>query len=174
MMKPKTLKGMMERTELITLIEKELPEEVLKASEMPNDDVMIEVARSSVVSVMETLKNSPRLRFDTLMNHLGVDYGDRFAVIYNLYSYLLDRKVTVKVYLDHEKPEVATLEPVFRGISWYERETWDLLGIKFLGHSNLRRLLLPPDWEGHPLRKDYEYPQSIAGIDNSKRGLPDG
>jgi len=105
------------------------------------------------------------------MNQLGADYGDRMAVIYNLYSPALKEKITVKVYLDREQPEIASLERAFPGIGWYERETYDMLGIRFSGHSNLKRLLLPEDWTGYPLRKDYVYPTNYNGIDTPREDL---
>jgi NADH-quinone oxidoreductase subunit C len=163
----------MDRAELITLLSSRLGSALLSTEEMKNDDSMLVVDRKQLVSAVGTLKNDPALGFSTLMNHLGVDYQDRLAVIYNLYSPLHRNKITIKVYLDRDKPEVPSLERAFHGISWYERETYDLLGIRFTGHSNLKRLLLPEDWEGHPLRKDYVYPASYHGIETGRPDLLD-
>ena len=130
---------------------------------LPNADIMVRVSPQGLVAVASILKTD--LGFTTLMNHLGVDYGDRMAVMYNLFAPLSGRKVTLQVLLDRAAPGVPSLEPVFRGIGWFERETYDLLGIVFHGHLNLRRLLLPGDWVGHPLRKDYVFPERYGGID---------
>ena len=155
------------------LIAEKLGEAVQSMEEMKNNDLMIVLDSKRLVTSMGTLKNDPALGFSTLMNQLGVDYGDRFAVIYNLYSPVLRKKITVKVHLDREQPEIASLERAFPGISWFERETYDLLGIRFSGHSNMKRLLLPDDWEGYPLRKDYVYPSSYNGIDTSRKDMLD-
>jgi NADH-quinone oxidoreductase subunit C len=140
---------------------------------MKNNDLMLVVDKDLLVFVTGILKNDPQFGFSTLMNHLGVDYGDRMAVIYNLYSAGLRRKITIKSYLDRGNPEAPSLEQQFRGITWYERETFDLLGIRFIGHSNLKRLLLPDDWEGHPLRKDYVYPATYNGMETTRVDLLD-
>jgi NADH-quinone oxidoreductase subunit C len=161
------------REQLNNLIRAELGEAVRSIDEMKNDDLMIVLDPKHLVTAVGTLKNDPALGFSTLMNHLGVDYGDRMAVIYNLYSPALRTKITVKVYLDRKQPEVPSLERAFPGIGWYERETYDLLGIRFADHSNLKRLLLPEDWQGHPLRKDYVYPTSYNGIDTARKDLLD-
>ncbi len=161
------------QTDIIESIKSRLGETVQSVAEMKNNDVMIVVAKDNLVSAMRMLKTDEQLRFGVLMNHLGADYGDRMAVIYNLYSPLLRAKISVKTFLDRERPEVPSLEGLYRGISWYERETFDLLGIRFIGHSNLKRLLLPEDWTGHPLRKDYVYPESYHGLDTKREDLLD-
>lgn len=130
---------------------------------LPNADIMVRVSAAGLVAAAAILKED--LGFTTLMNHLGVDYGDSMAVIYNLHAPRLARKVTLKVRLDRSAPGVPTLGTVFPGSGWFERESFDLLGIVFYGHRNLRRLLLPEDWVGHPLRKDYVFPERYGGID---------
>ena len=144
-----------------------------QARTMPNDDIMIVLRSESLLEAMGRLRWDSAFEFSVLMNHLGVDYKDRFGVIYNIFSPSLGRKLTVKAYVEHEKPVVHTLESLYRGINWYERETYDMLGIRFRRHSNLRRLLLPEDWKGHPLRKDYVYPESYGGQDHSREDLLD-
>lgn len=161
----------MEQSAFIEKIGNVLGDAVIGIREIPNNDILIEIRKDELFTVMEKLKNDGELMFDCLMNHTGVDYRDRFGVMYNLFSFSLNRKITVRAYLDAKMPEVASLEPLFRGINWFERETYDMLGIKFIGHGNLKRLLLPDDWEGYPLRKDYVYPAEYRGIDNGKRGL---
>jgi NADH-quinone oxidoreductase subunit C len=163
----------MEQATLSELLRQRLTDAALSVEEMKNDDTLVVVDKDSLVSVAELLKNDRDLGFTTLMNHLGVDYRDRMAVIYNLYSARLRKKVTIKAYLDRGKPEAPTLEPLFPGVSWYERETYDLFGIRFIGHGNLKRLLLPEDWEGFPLRKDYVYPGSYNGLETKRADLLD-
>ncbi len=159
----------MQTSELIAKIKEKLDKDALEITETPFDDILIEINKDAILSVMETLRNDPELRFDALLNHLGVDHKERFSVVYNLFSFNLDRKITVKAYLDRENPEISSIESVFAGINWFERETFEMLGITFTGHSNLQRLLLPPDWEGYPLRKDYAFPDQYHGVDNRER-----
>lgn len=162
----------MEQHELIEKVKVTCQDSIVMIEEMPNDDVLVEIKKEEILSVMDILKNDPELKF-SISNHLGVDNGENYAVIYNLYSYPFKHKITVKACLDHEHPEIDSVESIFKGMNWFERETYDLLGIKFTGHSNLKRLLLPPDWEGHPLRKDYVYPDFYNKIDNRRPDLCD-
>ncbi|UCE78983.1 MAG: NADH-quinone oxidoreductase subunit C [Nitrospiraceae bacterium] len=162
----------MEQHELIEKVKVTCQDSIVRIEEMPNDDVLVEIKKEEILSVMDILKNDPELKF-SISNHLGVDNGENYAVIYNLYSYPFKHKITVKACLDHEHPEIDSVESIFQGMNWFERETYDLLGIKFTGHSNLKRLLLPPDWEGHPLRKDYVYPDFYNQIDNRRPDLCD-
>lgn len=86
----------------------------------------------------------------------GIDYKDHFEVVYNFFSWDRKENLVLKVMLDHENPEVDSLTSLWKGADWLERETYDLVGIKFTGHPNLSRILLPEGWMGHPLRKDYD------------------
>jgi NADH-quinone oxidoreductase subunit C len=85
-------------------------------------------------------------------------------VIYNLYSIPYNHHLTVKVMLDRAEPAVESLTAIWKTADWHEREAYDLLGIRFNNHPDLRRILLPEDWEGHPLRKDYEHQEYYRGI----------
>ncbi len=138
-----------------------------------NNDLLIVVDKVRLVTAAGILNKDAGLQFTVLMNHLGADYGDRMAVIYNLYSPLLRRKITLKAFLDRDDTAVDSLTPLFPGIAWYERETFDMFGIRFLGHQNLKRLLLPEDWEGFPLRKDYAFPAEYHGIATARPDLLD-
>lgn len=163
----------MQRNLLMETIQNRLGPVVLSLEPMKNEDLMVLIDRKDLVSAAGVLKNDPSLCFSTLMNHLGIDYGDRLAVVYNLYSPLLRQKITLKAFLGPDDLEVPSLERAFPGINWYERETFDLFGIRFIGHSNLKRLLLPDDWIGHPLRKDYAYPDSYNGMETGRADLLD-
>ncbi|MFH1407388.1 MAG: NADH-quinone oxidoreductase subunit C, partial [Candidatus Omnitrophota bacterium] len=106
----------------------------------------------------KTLKEDEKLRFDYLMCLSGVDYKEYFEVVYHLYSMERGRRAAVKVKLSREKPEVDSVSSLWKSANWHEREAFDLLGIRFNNHPDLRRILLPEDWgEGFPLRKDYEH-----------------
>ena len=163
----------MDKSEFISLIRERLAGKTLLVTEMKNDDVMIVTDREHFAETVAILKNNSSLRFSTLMNQSGVDYKDTLGVIVNLYSGSLRRKVAVKTLLNRENPEIDSLVPLFIGIEWYERETYDMFGIRFLGHPNLKRLLLPDDWEGFPLLKDYVYPTFYNGIETARTDLLD-
>ena len=96
--------------------------------------------------------------FDSLSCLTGLDNGEEknsLEVIYNLYSIPYDLHLMLRVELNRDKPEVDSVTDIWRTADWHEREAFDLLGIHFRNHPDLRRILLPDDWEGHPLRKDY-------------------
>jgi NADH-quinone oxidoreductase subunit C len=122
------------------------------------------VAPDALVEICEQLKNDPETAFDCLSNESGVDYKDRIEVVYHLFSYQLRHLAVLKVKLPRENPSVPTLENVWPAANWMEREIYDLLGVNFEGHSDLRRILMPEDWEGYPLRKDFVEPLEYHGI----------
>jgi NADH-quinone oxidoreductase subunit C len=94
--------------------------------------------------------------FDNLSVITGIDYVDRFEIIYNFLSYKKKQNLVLKVILPRENPVVESLSSLWKVADWLERETYDLVGIKFKNHPNLKRILLPEGWQGHPLRKDYD------------------
>ena len=113
------------------------------------------VPREVIKDVSLQLRDDDALRFDTLMCLSGVDGGDgTLLAVYHLHSMQHGHKVTLKVIVQADDPHVPTVEKVWRIADWHEREAYDLIGIIFDGHRDLRRILLPYDWEGHPLRKD--------------------
>jgi NADH-quinone oxidoreductase subunit C len=105
--------------------------------------------------IAEVLKNDPSFAFDYLENLSGVDYESHMEVVYHLYSFSRNESVCIKVKTDREQAEVPSVAEIWPAANWNEREAFDLLGIRFVGHPNLKRILLPDDWVGHPLRKDY-------------------
>lgn len=121
------------------------------------------VARAAVVDVLRVCRDDPALRFDMLMDLTAVDYlrypgregGARFEVVYHLYSTVENHRLRVKVPVEEDDPVVPSAVPLWASADWFEREAWDMFGIRFEGHPNLRRLLLYEEFEGHPLRKDY-------------------
>jgi NADH-quinone oxidoreductase subunit C len=97
--------------------------------------------------------------FDFLCDLTAVDYWPeeqpRFHLVYGFYSHANQSRMAVRIPLDGDNPSISTVENVYAGVNWHEREVWDMFGIKFDGSHDLRRILMPYDWEGHPLRKDY-------------------
>ena len=109
-----------------------------------------------LLQVCEILKTDRGFAFDMLLAVIGVDSVDRFEVLYSFYSTKSNKRLTVKTSLPKEQPCVESLCSLYSSANWHERECFDLLGIEFLNHPNLERILLPKDWLGHPLRKDYQ------------------
>lgn len=152
----------MEGAETYNLVKEMLPGPVLGfAAEL---DPCIEVEPEGIGQLAALMKAEPKLAFDSLMCLSGVDYGERLGVVYHLFSTAHRHKIALKVLISKEGPTVPSLESVWKAAAWFEREAFDLYGIVFTGHSDLRRILLPDDWEGHPMRKDYVYPKSYHGV----------
>ncbi len=114
------------------------------------------VKSESLLAVIEHLKNADGFQFDYLNFITAVDYYDYFEVVYMLTSLVHNRSVTFKVRCyDRENPTLPSLTCLYQGADWQERETYDLMGIKFEGHPNLKRIFLWEGFDGHPLRKDW-------------------
>lgn len=130
------------------------------------------IAADRIADVCLELRNNPATYFDFLSCLTGVDYGVeavRFGVVYHLASIPYKSQLTLKISKDNsrnenELPVFPSVTSVYRTADWHEREAYDLLGIFFEGHPDLRRILLPDDWEGFPLRKDYKTAEFYKGI----------
>jgi len=122
----------------------------------------------AIAEVAAFCKADPDLAFDNLMCLSVVDYPKetppRLEVVYHLYSYKHTHGFVLKAQLPREDPRVPTVEGVWPVANWHEREGFDLFGVRFEGHSDLRRILLPDDWEGYPLRKDWVDPDFYNGM----------
>jgi NADH-quinone oxidoreductase subunit C len=142
--------------EINNKIEEKFPGKVSK-HEPELGDPWIEVDPASIQEIMSFLKSETELEFDELMCLSGVDYGaeNELGVTYHLCSTTRGSKVTVKVKLPRDNPALPTVSNLWKTANWHEREAYDLFGIVFEGHPDLTRILLPDDWEGYPLRKDY-------------------
>jgi len=122
-----------------------------------------------LIPVCSFLRDTEGLYFDFLSNITAVDYEDHFTIVYHLSSLPYQHTVVLKVELEgnrslDELPEIPSVTSVWRTADWHEREAFDLMGIYFSGHPDLRRILLPDDWEGYPLRKDYQEAEKYHGI----------
>jgi len=116
---------------------------------------------------MQFLHENDQLYFDSLSCISALDNGvesGTMELAYNLYSIPFDHHLMVKVTLDRKAPKISSLTSIWRTADWHEREAFDLMGITFEGHPYLRRILMPADWEGHPLRKDYEEQTYYRGV----------
>ena len=121
------------------------------------DQVMVRVPRERIVEVCRFLRDTPGLEFDFLTDLTAVDYParpQRFDVVYQLYSMTQNHMLRVKAAVG-DGESIPSVVALWKAANWEERECFDMFGIDFEGHPDLRRILLPEDWEGYPLRKDY-------------------
>ncbi|HEB75770.1 MAG TPA: NADH-quinone oxidoreductase subunit C [Nitrospirae bacterium] len=148
----------MEPLEIAERIKERFPEEVVAVSEF-RGQVSVTIRKGRVVEICRWLHDEPELRFDFLKDLCGVDYLGkkplRFEVVYTLYSMRHRHMIRLKAEVGEDDPSIDSVVPVWIGAGWHERECYDMYGIAFNGHPDLRRILMPEDWEGHPLRKDY-------------------
>ncbi|WP_246183357.1 NADH-quinone oxidoreductase subunit C [Paenibacillus methanolicus] len=124
-------------------------------NELNGDLPTIIVQSDHLTAAANALKSAPQTRFTYLRNVSGVDYETHLEVVYHLVSLTTGRDAAIKVKADREQPQIPSVTPIWATANWNEREIYDLLGIHFTGHPDLRRIMMPDDWEGHPLRKDY-------------------
>ncbi len=128
-------------------------------SQLDNANPWSAVEPSAILDVSGFMRNEDSLSMDHLELLGGVDYKDRIEVVYVLYSLKHHHRYTLKCRLPREAPMIHTVESIWAVANWHERETFDMFGVVFEGHSDLRRILCPDDWEGYPLRKDYKVPK---------------
>ena len=120
-------------------------------------EVSLVLAPANIIEACRVLRDE--LSFEMLADETAVDYWPqvqpRFHIVYQLYSLKHNVRICLRVPLDGNAPSLPTIEGVYPNANWHEREIWDMFGIHFENHFDLRRILMPHDWEGHPLRKDY-------------------
>jgi NADH-quinone oxidoreductase subunit C len=121
-------------------------------------------------ALAEVLRDDPELQFDFLNNVTAVDWlkQGRIDMVYHLYSYPKRHRCVVKVELPRDKPQVASVADLWKSADWNEREQFDLFGVEFLGHPDLRRIMMPDDWPGYPMRKDYKEAESYRGMPTTR------
>ncbi len=123
-------------------------------------DETVLVRKEAIRDIMNFLKSDPELDFNILMDLTAVDYfwmfkKPRFEVVYHLYSLVKKHRIRVKIGVDDREPIVDSMVSIWPAADWYEREVWDMFGIQFAAHPNLKRILMYEEFVGHPLRKDY-------------------
>jgi NADH-quinone oxidoreductase subunit C len=141
----------------IDKVKSKFPDAVVNVEEY-RGDVTVTLKREALLPVCTFLRDDPDYSFRFLADITAVDYKDktpRFVVVYHLLSHEHNQRLRLKVYLDDMNPEIETVVGIWPTANWHERETYDLMGVKFLNHPDLRRILLPYHWDCHPLRKDY-------------------
>ena len=158
--------------EIKLLLVEKFGAEIIAGEETSGLQPALLIDPSRIAEVCLELRNNSNTYFDFLSSITGVDYGveaNRFGVVYHLASIPYQTQLTLKVSVDNDRsldnlPTFPSITSVYRTADWHERETYDLLGIFFDGHPDLRRILLPDDWEGSPLRKDYKTAEYYKGI----------
>jgi len=144
--------------EIAEKIKEKFPDQVVDVAEF-RDQVSVIVKRDQIVAMLRYLHDDPLLSFDHLQDLTAVDYLNkkdvRFEVVYNLYSIRFRHNIRIRAQVPDNDPKISSVVPIWAGANWHERECFDMFGIVFSGHPDLRRILMPEDWEGYPLRKDY-------------------
>jgi NADH-quinone oxidoreductase subunit C len=147
----------MKPSEIAEKIKNKFPDEVLDITQF-RDQVSVIVKRDRIIDICRYLYEDPDIYMDYLSDLCGVDYPGRrfrFEVVYNLYSLKYRHRIRIKALIPEEDPSIDSVVSIWSGANWHEREVCDMFGIVFNGHPDLRRILMPEDWEGYPLRKDY-------------------
>lgn len=143
--------------------------EIVVGEELTGLQPALFITKSDLVRVCSFLRDEKDLYFDFLSNLTAVDYESHFTIVYHLNSLPYQHTLVLKVQLEGERsldalPEIPSVASVWQTADWHEREAFDLMGVYFDGHPDLRRILLPDDWEGYPLRKDYQDAEKYHGI----------
>ncbi|QPJ65718.1 MAG: NADH-quinone oxidoreductase subunit C [Candidatus Nitrohelix vancouverensis] len=148
----------MENAKIIEKIKGKLGSLVLDTHDF-RDDATVVVDKHCGLGFFEFLRDDPELKFDFLMDITAVDYmgrkDDRFEVVYHFFSLKYNHRLRIKLPVSESDCQLLTLCPLWKTANWYEREIWDMYGIKFENHPNMKRILLYEEFKGHPLRKDY-------------------
>jgi NADH-quinone oxidoreductase subunit C len=130
-----------------------------------NTETHIQLYPDQWFEIATWLKSEPSLSFDSLQCQTGVDVGDNtLEARYNFHSMKHNHYTEIRIAVTRKEATIPSVEQIWRVADWFERETYDMLGIEFSGHRDLRRILLPDDWEGWPLRKDYQVQETYHGI----------
>jgi NADH-quinone oxidoreductase subunit C len=141
------------KSKLLDEIKKALGDKVIKAWVQRERRIYIAIKGGDITDVT---KGIHEMGFDHLSSVSGVEYEDRMECVYHVWSYEKRDLLTIRALVSKDDPRIDSVTPIYESANWLERETYDLLGIKFEGHPDLRRVLLPDDFKGHPLRKDFE------------------
>ncbi len=150
--------------EIYNKLKSEFGDAVLEYNDNQPVDSFILIRADQLFDICHTLRDKEEYLFDYLMCLSGMDLGENVGVVYHLYSMKYKHKLVLKVIVPKSEPKVPSVERIWKSADWHEREAYDLVGILFEGHHNMIRILCPYDWEGHPLRKDYEAPESYHGM----------
>jgi len=147
----------MDLSKTLTRLKENFSSSIFEIGSYVGDDFAV-VHRDKLVEIARFLRDDSELQYNFLIDLTAVDYpkrAPRFEVVYHFFSLPFKHRVRLKVPVEERSPEVPSLVPLWEGANWFEREVWDMFGIRFQGHPDLRRILLYEGFQGHPLRKDY-------------------
>ena len=144
---------------ILEKIKEKFLDDVLETSDF-RGDLVATVNQEIILDLMHFLKTDSALQFNILMDLTAVDYlwqdrSPRFDVVYHLFSLSKNHRIRIKAGVGEKNPVIDSLVPLWPAANWFEREVWDMFGIKFKGHPDLRRIMMYQEFQGHPLRKDY-------------------
>jgi NADH-quinone oxidoreductase subunit C len=155
----------MNASEIHDKIKSRFPDAVVEFKADAVTEPFIVIRPDMIREVASFISGDTDLKFDYLICLSGVDFNDgNLGVVYHLSSMQKRHRIVLKVKVPKDKAEVPSVEPIWKTANWHEREAFDLFGIAFLDHPDLRRILLPDDWEGFPLRKDYKVQEYYQGM----------
>lgn len=150
---------------IIEKVKEKFSESVEEISDF-RDDLCIAIKKDQIVNLGKFLKEDPDLQFIMCKDVTAIDWATRkkrFTTVYHIYSFKLNYTLRLKSNIDDDPPTIETVSSVWQSANWYERETWDMYGIKFVNHPDLRRMYMPEGFEHHPLKKDFP----VLGIPGS-------
>jgi NADH-quinone oxidoreductase subunit C len=162
----------MDAKEIYARLEKQFPGKVSDFKGEVSEPYLL-VDAQAIIEVCCFLRDDSNLKFEVLSDLTALDWPkeEKIQVVYHLYSYTHRHQIVLKVNLPRDNPKIATAEGVWKVANWFEREVYDLFGVIFDGHSDLRRIMLPEDWVGHPLRKDYVEQEEYDGMSTQRAPL---
>jgi NADH-quinone oxidoreductase subunit C len=162
----------MEASAIFERLEKQFPGNVRDFNgDAPEPYLLVDAG--AIVDACRFLRDDSELNFEVLSDQTAVDWPkeEKIQLVYHLYSYASRHQIVLKVDLPRDNAKIVTVENIWKIANWFEREIFDLFGVIFEGHSDLRRILLPEDWVGHPLRKDYIEQEEYDGISTQRAPL---
>lgn len=164
----------MEPLQIANAIKEKFPDDVLSVNEF-SGQATVTLKKDHIADICLWLQQEPDMQFDYLRDLTGLDYMKkkpiRFEVVYHLYSIKHSHMIRLKAQVTEDDCSIQTVTNLWQTADWHERECYDMYGIRFINHPDLRRILLPEDWKGYPLRKDY--PIKGPGMDEEWDGFKD-
>jgi len=144
--------------DIVSKINNKFEGEIL-SNHTDKDMVVFILKKEALLRIVQFIKEDPDIKMEQVTDITAVDWYQkrdvRFEVVYHFYSYTKNHRIRVKVHVEEQDTKVTSITGLFSGANWFERECWDMYGIVFVNHPDLRRILLYPEFVGHPLRKDY-------------------
>ncbi len=150
---------------ILAKIKKEFSDSIIEITDI-NNDLSVTIKKEQIISLAAFIKDDPELQFVMCKDVTAIDWAtrkNRFTVVYHVYSFNLNYTIRIKCILENEPYEIESVSAILPSSNWYERETFDMYGIHFLNHPDLRRMYMPEGFEYHPLRKDFP----VLGIPGS-------